>query len=1017
MVCGQCGQGNPDSAQFCNVCGASLQSAAPAEVRKTVTVLFCDLVGSTSLGDHMDPEMLRELMNRFHTELRSVLESHGGTVEKFVGDAVMAVFGIPRVHEDDALRALRAASEIRNAVAQLGVEVRTGINTGEVVAAAGETLVTGDAVNVAARLEQTATAGEILIGEGTFLLAGNGIRADAVEPLELKGKAEPVLAYRFLDVLPDVSAFTRAIRSPFVGRREELTILEMTLARAIRDRTPQLATIVGPPGIGKSRLARELVQRADAQVFVGRCLSYGEGITYWPLAEVAAQLGDVRSALEGEAEGELAASRIEAALGAAASDVPREEIAWGFRRLFEALARREPLIVVIDDIHWAEPTLLDLIEYIGAFASDAALLLLCMSRPDLFEARPTWAAPKPNATVLTLEPLEKEQTQALVGGLGDLPRDATDRIVEAADGNPLFAEQLVADHREADDGELTIPPTIQALLATRIDRLSPDERAVIELASIEGRTFHRGSIAALLPEDARADIGEHLVTLLRKELIRPDRAIFPGDDGFRFGHILIRDSAYESMPKRTRADMHERFAAWLEEVARPRLSDFEEIVAYHLERSSRYRTELNLHGDHDRNIAARAGVILAACGRRALARGDPPAAINLIDRAIRLMAPGVGDRAELLIDLGIAATDAGEYQRAEAALAEVMDWSAAETDERVGTYGKLALLRLRLVTDPKIDLEDAEQQARGAIERLESSGDDLGIARAWIVLASTRNMRLRTMARAEALERAAEHAERAGGRRELLEALFYLAAALVHGPMPVEAALSRMDEILDRSGGDHMIESSVLYSVGRLEAMRGRFDDARQASLRCVEILEELGQRPQAEATRGENFGFIETLAGDLATAEGQLRKACDALRALGETGIFSSLVAELALVLLELGKVDEAATCIEQSRMTASVDDVLSQARWRIAMARVLAEGGELKNGIEVARQAVKLLEPSDVINWKADTLVQFARVLTVAGRRQEAVGALRQAIDLFEQKGNAVSAEQGHQLLTRLA
>jgi hypothetical protein len=419
-------------------------------------------VGSTSLGDHADPEVLRDLMSRYHGELRAILERHGGTVEKFVGDAAMAVFGIPQAHEDDALRALRAASEIHHAVERLRLEVRTGINTGEVVAAAGETLVTGDAVNVAARLEQAATAGEVLIGEGTHALAGDAIRAEAIEPLALKGKAEPVRAYRLLEVLPDVPAFTRPIGGPFVGRRGELTTLEMTLARAIGDRSPQLATIVGPPGIGKSRLARELVQRADARVLVGRCLSYGEGITYWPLAEVVSQLGEVRSALETEAEGELAASRIEAALGAAASAASSEEIAWGFRRLFEALAARRSLIVVVDDIHWAEPTLLDLIEYVGAFASDAPLLLLCMARPDLFEVRPTWAAPKPNATVVTLEPLEREQTEVLVEELRDLSETTRGRIVEAAEGNPLFVEQLVAMQAEVEDGELAIPPTIQA---------------------------------------------------------------------------------------------------------------------------------------------------------------------------------------------------------------------------------------------------------------------------------------------------------------------------------------------------------------------------------------------------------------------------------------------------------------------------------------------------------------------------------------------------------------------------
>jgi class 3 adenylate cyclase/tetratricopeptide (TPR) repeat protein len=988
----------------------------PAGVRKTVTVLFCDLVGSTLLGDDADPEVLRELMSRFHAELRAILERHGGTVEKFVGDAVMAVLGIPRAHEDDALRALRAASEMHDAVARLGLEVRTGINTGEVVAALGETLVTGDAVNVAARLQQAADPGETLIGEGTRALAGDAIRAKAVEPLTLKGKAEPVRAYRLLEVLPDVPAFTRPIGSPFVGRQYELTTLELAFARAIRDRLPRLATIVGPPGIGKSRLARELVQRSDARVLVGRCLSYGEGITYWPLAEVISQLGDVRSTLGDSAEAELAASRIEAALGASAGAASSEEIAWGFRRLFEALARRRPLIVVVDDIHWAEPTLLDLIEYVGAFASDAPLLLLCMARPDLFEVRPTWAAPKPNATIVTLEPLERKPTEVLVEELGDLPVKMRGRIVEAAEGNPLFVEQLVAMQAEVTDGELAIPPTIQALLATRIDRLESEERTVIELASVEGRMFHRGSVTALLPGDARAAVGGNLMALVRKELIRPDRAIFPGDDGFRFSHILIRDAAYESMPKRTRAEMHERFAGWLEEVAGPGVTDYEEILGYHLEQSHRYRSELGLVEDHDRSLGQRAGALLATCGRRALARGDLPAAIRLIQRGIELIPSSDPHRAEMLIDLGIAASDAGEYPRAEAALTEAIEWSAAATDERIGAHASLTRLRLQLLTHPEIDVEETERQATRSLETLKASGDHLGMARAWIVLASTRNMRLRMASRAEALEQAAEQARRAGARREELEALYYLASPPAHGPMPVEEALHLLDELLDRSGGDRMVESSVLYSVGRLEAMRGRFDEARRAAARGVEILEDLGHRPQAESARGEDFGYIETMAGDPAAAERELRRACDALRALGETGIFSTLVAELALVLCELGRFDEAEPFIEESRTAAAGEDALSQARWRIARARVQAGQGRSNEAVGVARQAVALLEATDVIDIQADTLVQLARVLMEAGHEPEAARALERALELYGRKGNVVSVDRARQMLASL-
>jgi class 3 adenylate cyclase len=574
-------------------------------VRKTVTVLFCDLVGSTALGDEADPEVVQERMTSYHAELRRILERHGGTVEKFVGDAAMAVFGIPDVHEDEALRAVRAATEIHAKVGELGLEVRTGLNTGEVIAGEGETLVTGDAVNVAARLEQAAEPGHILIGEATEALVRDAVRVEPVEPLELKGKSQPVPAFQVVELLPDVPAFTRAIEAPFVGREQELQTLEDALERATTERQPQLVTVVGPPGIGKSRLIRELVRRADARVLVGRCLSYGEGITYWPVQEITDQVGDIEAVLDEE----LARARISAALGDGSASP--EEIAWGVRRLFEALAQERPLVVVLDDIHWAEPTLLDLIEYVGAFASDAPLLLLCSARPDLFERRPAWATPKPNAGMVTLEPLPEEQAQTLVDELGELSTEAKGRIVEAAEGNPLFVEQLVAMQAESGNGHLEVPPSLQALLAARIDLLEDDERAVIERASVEGRLFHRGSVQELVPDEVRPDVGGHLLTLVRKEFVRPDRSQLPGDDGFRFGHILIRDAAYDSIPKRLRAELHERFAGWLERRMGEETPD--EIVGYHLEQAYRYGAEL---GAHDAELGNRAADTLAAAAWR-----------------------------------------------------------------------------------------------------------------------------------------------------------------------------------------------------------------------------------------------------------------------------------------------------------------------------------------------------------------------------------------------------------------
>jgi class 3 adenylate cyclase len=499
VLCATCGHENPDGARFCATCGAALTGDPPAGVRKTVTVVFCDLVGSTALGERTDPELMRELMGRYHHELRSVVEQHGGTIEKFVGDAAMAIFGLPHVHEDDAVRAVRAAFAMRDAVGKSDLHVRIGVNTGEVVAGGGETLATGDAVNVAARLEQAAAADEILIGSVTERLARAAVRTEVVPPLELKGKSEPVAAYRVLELLDDVPAFTRPIDAPFVGREGELEQLEATLAAVVQERAPRLATIIGPPGIGKSRLARELLGRADAKVVVGRCLSYGEGITYWPIREIVSQIGNLRAALGESGDSELAAVRMEAALGTTQTTASPAEIAWGYRKLFEALAATGPLIVVFDDIHWAEPPLLDLIEYVVTFGQDVPLLVLCTTRPDLFETRPSWATPTPNASLLTLLPLSEAASEQLVAQLRDVPASSRARIVEAAEGNPLFVEQLVAMQAENGNGELEVPPTLQALLAARIDRLPDSQREIVERGAVEGRLFHRRALTALLP--------------------------------------------------------------------------------------------------------------------------------------------------------------------------------------------------------------------------------------------------------------------------------------------------------------------------------------------------------------------------------------------------------------------------------------------------------------------------------------------------------------------------------------
>ena len=1030
VACPSCDTLNPAAARFCHACGAPLvEAAGPSPggaTRRTVTVLFCDVVDSTGRGERVDPESLRRVMSRYFDEMRAAVEAHGGTVEKFIGDAVMAVFGVPAVHEDDALRAVRAAAEMRERLAELNrelervwgvrLEIRIGINTGEVVAgdvAAAATIVTGDVVNTAKRLEEAAGAGGVLIGRETHRLVAGAVEAEPLEPLSLKGKSEPVPAWRVAEVDPAAVGVPRRLGGPFVGRAKELELLVDALARVEEERCCRLFTILGVPGLGKSRLVRELVATAEdrATFLTGHCLPYGEGITFWPLGEIVREAGGVeaaRTALAGTTEADLVLERVQGALGDPGSSAAGEETFWAVRKLLEALARPRPLVVCFEDIHWAEPTLLDLIEYLAGWIRDAPVLILCNARPELVENRPGWYAPRPNADAVRLEPLSEEESDALLRALDEsVGAEARARIAEAAEGNPLFVEQMAAMAAEAGEGaSLAVPPTIKALLAARLDRLDPDERAVVERSSVVGRRFWRGAVLDLAPPRLRESVGRTLMALVRKELIVPEPDDVERDDAFRFRHVLIRDVAYEGMPKSLRAELHERFAAWIERNAGERATELEEIRGYHLEQGYRHRVALWPAGERERELARQAAEILASAGRRALLRSDMPAAANLLGRALDLAGERLPDRALLLRELSAAHWARGELGPADEALSEALDAAVATGDRRTEWYARLDRSARRGYTEAGAAAE-LERVAREAVDVFAELGDDLGLARAWRLLAQVARRGCRFGEAQQAADQALAHAEAAGHSNEVAGIVDLLCTALLYGPADAGRASARCAEIAAASAGNRVLEANAASSRAGLEAMLGNFDEARRLAAVAAETYDELGHR-LFRAGLSEVAGPIELLAGRPEEAERELRLAFELLAATGDTALLGSSALMLVEALVAQGRLEEARHFLEIGKAAMSSDDTTDLVLAGAAEARLHAELGELAAAEEAARSAAEAASCTDAIALHADALTLLAQVLERAERHDEAESAYRAAAELYERKGHRVALER---------
>jgi predicted ATPase/class 3 adenylate cyclase len=1063
LRCPSCGEENPDRFRLCGYCGSVLVAQPPPqEVRKTVTVVFCDLKGSTELGDRLDSEALREVLALYFSAMKPALERHGGTIEKYIGDAIMAVFGLPRMHEDDALRAVRAAAMMREALedlnvtlrAQFGVtlENRTGVNTGEVVTGEGgdsQRLATGDTVNVAARLEQAAPAGEVLIGESTYRLVRNAVEVLPVEPLELKGKPEPVPAYRLLSVTAAATSAGPASR-PLVGRAREVAALDADFRRSVAGPEGRLVTLFGEAGVGKSRLIEEFVTSLDdeATVLRGRCLSYGDGITFFPLAEVLRQAaGIVPEDSEEDARIKLkscfgeqladATSRIESGIGLSQDLYGKDELFWGVRAVLRELARRRPLVLVFDDIHWAEPTFLDLIEDILDASLGVPLLLVCAARHELLEDRPGFAAGRQTASQIELAELSRTESSRVVRNLlgeAGLPKPLERRILGLAEGNPLFIEQVLS--MLVDDGRLreqagrwvfsgaaevvSVPGNVSSLLGARLDRLGATERRVVESASVIGLEFSTSALSVLVGESvAEADLEPALAGLCRKQLIRQAE---PGEtDDFRFSHILVRDTAYARLLKRTRARLHERFAGWFTGTVGSRLAEYEEIIGYHLEQALQYRAELGPVDEDGRRLGAEASRHLSSAGRRALIRGDMPAAANLLQRAAALLGENDPARAPLLLDAGEAAVDLGELERAESVLTEAVERALSVGDAGTARAAALALLQLRYTTDAHAVQESIGRRESmvGLVEQeipqLEAMGEDRALVRAFRLLAQVHGTAGRYADAAAAVERTIRHATAADDQVTARRFLGLLAICALYGAMPVVEAIATCEEVLSRAQDDRKAIALTELCIGHLEAMRGNFERARLLYRRSRASLEEFGYLLMA-ATTSLDSSAIELLAGDVAAAESELRTDYRRLEEMGERNYITTTAGLLADVLYRQGRYDESAEFAGICENLASPDDVPSQFHWRCAQGKLRAQQGVFGEAEALLSAATALIETTDQLDLQGNGLLDFAEVRELAGATVDAAALSEQAAMLFERKGNVVSARRARQLAERL-
>jgi len=983
---------------------AALIGEPMEERRKIVTVLLVDL----AFAEDLDPELLRETTGRVLTHIRGVLEAHGATIEQRAGEEVMAVFGVPLAHEDDPLRAARAAAELQaegEELERLGhgrVELRVGIDTGEVVAgsdAAGHGFISGTAIAFAKRLERTARSNEVLVGGATLALLGDAVVTELVDD-----RAHP--AFRLLEVVEGAPALPRHLEAPLIGREKELARMRDAYANVVAERHCRLLLILGEAGIGKTRLVNELSSGLEnaAPVLVGHCVSYGRGATYLPLAEIIQQIEarfEVSETLGSSEDADLIARKLAELTGEREGPGSAGEEVWAFSRLVEALAAERPLVVVFEDLHWAEATLLDLIDDLVERVIGTPIIVLGVGRLELLDARPAWS----RYDTLKLGPLPSAACEALIDNLAEVETDLRSQIVHGAGGNPLFVEQLLA-YASAEGALDTIPPSLEALLASRLDLLEQRELAVLQRAAVTGLEFSGEAVVHLSPGDEPEAVEACLLAFTQKGFVRAGGA----GEGFRFHHVLIRDAAYNSIPRTLRSELHERAAEWLD-LERP---GRDELVGYHLEQAYRCRVDLDSAGHSTRQLATDAGRRLRAAGLRAAKSGDVHAAANLLTRASALLPNTELTQDDLITELGLVLWRAGEVDEAAKTLGSALEIAESERDPRAKLRARLELANLRLFRAPEDGADEILALAADAIPSLEELGDERSLGRFWYVLAFVHGgLHCQYRESGRAAERASAYFLRSGW--PAAPCLQELAACLYYGPTSVPVGIRRcraLAEQADRGGDAHL-----LAFLAGLEAMAGRFSIARDLAARARAIYEELGWTMNISTNYGSLAADIEMLAGEFAEAERILTESCANLEAWGEQSRLATQATQLGEALYGLGRQEDALHWSELAEEYAATDDASAQFSWRALRAKILAHRSEFHEAKTLAREAVELAAATDAVSQHAQVLLSYAEVLGVEGRASQAREPSNEAIRLLEGKKNLAGSRRAQAQLNSLA